>query len=205
MGDGNCMFRSVAYLATNDDENHISLRLLLQRFENLSKKVFNEVLTRINKPTIEEHITHIGKPNTWGTHVELFATASYFQVPAFMYTIGDATNLRLEVFWPLSNNQNLHYPVTLDDDECFRPPCHFELLYYSNCHYHCILKYSTEKPSTTVPQLTIVKLIQVSHRRMKSLLISHFVRILYSIIPFHTVYRLYPLLRIYHMIYISEE
>ena len=92
---------------------------LLQRFENLNKKVFNEVFMGINKPTIEEHIAHIGKSNTWGTHVELFATASYFQVPVFTYTIGDTTNLRWEVFWPLSDTKTLHYPVTIDSDECF--------------------------------------------------------------------------------------
>ena len=110
---------------TNDDEKYASKRLLLQRFENVNKQVFKGVLTGVTKPTIEEHTTHIGKPNTWGTHVELFATASYCQMPK-VYS----------------------YPVTVEDAESFVAPSHFELLYYSNSHY-----YTTEKPSTTAPQL----------------------------------------------------
>ena len=46
------MFRSIAYLATNDDVNHINFRLLLQRFENLNKKIFDDALTGINKPQL---------------------------------------------------------------------------------------------------------------------------------------------------------
>ena len=72
-------------MLTSDDEKYASMRLLLQRFENLNKQVIKGVLTGVNKPTIEEHITHIGKPNIWGTHVELFATASYFQVYTRVY------------------------------------------------------------------------------------------------------------------------
>ena len=106
--DGNCMFRSIVYLATNNDENHASLRLLLQRFENLNKELFQGLLTKVNKPTVEEHIKHIGKPNTWGTHVELFATASYFQVPVYTYIVDDETKLRWEVFQPLTELSLIH-------------------------------------------------------------------------------------------------
>lgn len=152
-GDGNCMFRSIAYLATNDDEKHASLRLLLQRFENLNKEQFKKVLTGINKPTIEEHITHIGIPNSWGTHVELFATATYFQVPVYTYTVGDTISSRWEIFRPLADTKSLRYPVTIYDDECFKPPSHFELLYYPRVHYDSIVDYLTEKPSISEPLL----------------------------------------------------
>ena len=75
-GDSNCMFRAISYLMTNDEENYARIRLLLQRFENLNKELFRGVLTRVNKPSVEEHVTHMGMPNTCGTHVELFATAT---------------------------------------------------------------------------------------------------------------------------------
>ena len=38
----------------------------------------------------------MGMPNTWGTHIELFATAAYYQVPVYTYVV-DSTNLRWEV------------------------------------------------------------------------------------------------------------
>ena len=84
-GDGNCMFRAISYLMTDDEENYSRIRLLLQRFEN--KELFRGVLTSVNEPTIEEHVTHMGMPNfTWDTHVdsELFATATYYQVPVLL-------------------------------------------------------------------------------------------------------------------------
>ena len=149
-GDGNCMFRAISYLMTGDEENYARTRLLLQRFENLNTGLFRGLLTSVNKPTIEEHVLHMGMPNAWGTHVELFATATYYQVPVYTYIV-DA-NLRWEVFTPLSNPTNLRYPVTTDG-ESFTPSSHFELLYYPNTHYDSIVDYATEKPSTTQPQL----------------------------------------------------
>ena len=149
-GDGNCMYRAISYSMTDDEENYPSIRLLLQRFENLNKEIFREVLTSINKPTIEEHITHMGMPNTWGTQVDLFATATYYQVPVYTYVAED-THLRWEVFKPLSNADNVHYPITMDG-KSFTPHSHFELLYYPNSHYDSIVDYTTEKPSTTEPQ-----------------------------------------------------
>ena len=150
-GDGNCMFRAISYLMTDDEENYSRVRLLLQRFENLNKELFRGVFTSVNKPTIEEHVTHMGMPNTWGTHVELFATATYYQLQVYTYVVDDA-NLRWEVFKPLSDPKSLCYPVTADG-ESFTPSSHFELLYYPNSHYDSIVDYTTEKPSTTQPQL----------------------------------------------------
>ena len=71
----------------------------------------------------------MGMPNTWGTHVELFATATYYHVPVYTYVVDD-TNLRWEVFKPLSKADNLRYPITIGGTESFTPHSHFELLYY---------------------------------------------------------------------------
>ncbi len=36
--------------------------------ENFNKKLFKELLTEVNKPTIEEHVRHMGLQHTWGSH-----------------------------------------------------------------------------------------------------------------------------------------
>ena len=151
-GDGNCMFRAISYLMTKDEENYASIRLLLQRFENHNKDLFRGVLTSVNKSTIEEHISHIGKPNTWGTHIELFAMATYYQVPVYTY-VADNANQRWAVFKPLSDAKNVRFPVTVDGESLLTPPSHFELLYYPNSHYDSIVDSTTEKPSIKTPKL----------------------------------------------------
>ena len=150
--DGNCMYRAISYSISNDEENHSSIRLLLQRFENLNKDLLRRVLTSINKPTIEQHITHMGIPSTWGTHVELFAIATYYQVPVHTYVAED-TDPRWKVFKPLSTTKCLHYPITTGDDDSITPFGHTELLYYPNSHYDSIVDCTTGKCSTTEPPL----------------------------------------------------
>ena len=130
------MYRAISYSVTNDEENYSSIGLLLQIFENLNKELFRGVLSSVNKPTIEEHIAHMGIPNTWGTQVELLAIATYYQVPVCTYVVDDA-NLRWEVIKPLSNAAHLYYPITMDG-ESYTPHGHFEPLYYPNSHYDSI-------------------------------------------------------------------
>ena len=84
----------------------------MQRFEKLNKEFFKVLPTGINKPTIEEHIRHIGLPYTWGTHIELFAIASYFQVPVYTFK---PCERKWEIFKPKANANELHYPIVVDD------------------------------------------------------------------------------------------
>ena len=52
IGDENCL--------SGNEQNHTTIQLLLQRFENFNKDVFKELLTELNKPNIDEHVLHIG-------------------------------------------------------------------------------------------------------------------------------------------------
>lgn len=158
--DGNCLYRAVSYAITGDQENYSSLKLLLERFENFNSELFSGLLLAVNKQTMREHLRHMGMPNTWGTHIELFAAATYFNIPVYTFIV-DPTNLRWEVFKPLKS-QNLCYPVTVDnEDELFIPPSHIELLYYPDKHYDSIVDLDTEVCSTTTPQITITDHSQV--------------------------------------------
>ena len=87
-----------------------------------------------------------------GTHVELFAVATYYQVPVYTYVAED-TNPRWKVFKQLSTTKCLHYLVTTGDGDSITPFGHIELLYYPNSHYDSIVDCTTGKCGTTEPQL----------------------------------------------------
>ena len=39
----------------------------------------------VNESTIEEHIKKIGLPHTWGTHIEVLAMATLYEISVYMY------------------------------------------------------------------------------------------------------------------------
>ena len=54
------IFRSLSYQLVGKEDEHISVRTLAVRFENLNQDVFQSYLTSINHPTMPEHIQHVG-------------------------------------------------------------------------------------------------------------------------------------------------
>ena len=137
VGDGNCLFRCFSYQLTRSQEEHIAVRTLVLRFQNLNKSVFQPFLTGINKPTMEQHIKHLLVPGVFGTHVEILAIATFYRVPVFYCS----ARANLQYAWhrvmPLGYTQReFRYPdlagSPLDD---LTPPTHFELAYKHNTHY----------------------------------------------------------------------
>ena len=117
---------------------HGFIRLLMQRFENLNSEIFSPFLMSINKPAIKDHIRHIGIPSTWGTHIEVLAVATYFNMPVH---IACATrNLCIwQVVKPLQSK--LNYPILSQDDRDMpemEPINHFEIAHHSS-HYDSIV------------------------------------------------------------------
>ena len=82
-GDGNCLFRLFSFQLTGNQDNHISVRTLLLRFEKLNPSAFQPYLTPINHPTMAEHISHVQKPDVFGTHLEILAIATFYNVPVY--------------------------------------------------------------------------------------------------------------------------
>ena len=76
-GDGNCLFRSLSFQLTGKQDEHISVRTLTVRFENLNQSSFQPYLTPINCPTMAEHIEHVQRPGVFGTHLEIYTGNSY--------------------------------------------------------------------------------------------------------------------------------
>ena len=76
-------FLSFLFQLTGNQDNHISVRTLFLRFENLNPSAFQPYLTAINYPTMAEHISHVQKPDVFGTHLEILAIATFYNVPVY--------------------------------------------------------------------------------------------------------------------------
>ena len=80
------MFRCFSYAFLNHEEHHFHLRSHIVRTVNLKQKLFAEYLMPINKPTIKEQVEHMMRPCVWGTHLEMKAAATLFQIPIYICT-----------------------------------------------------------------------------------------------------------------------
>ena len=153
LGDGNCLFRALSHQLFNTEEHHGFIRLLMQRFENLNSEIFSPFLMSINKPTIKDHIRHIGIPSTWGTHIEVLAVATYFKMPVY---IACATRNFLciwQVVKPLQSK--LSYPILSQDDRDMpemESINHFEIAHHS-AHYDSIVSTTSGNATRTEPEL----------------------------------------------------
>ena len=145
-GDGNCLFRSFSFQLTGNQDNHISVRTLLLRFENLNRSEFQPYLTPINCSTMAEHVSHVQKPDVFGTHLEILAIATYYNVPVYY-----CQPLRGQYSWhcvePIKSTgeQSFRVPdISGSPLEDIQPPSHFELSYTLNTHYDSIVSVTGE-------------------------------------------------------------
>lgn len=154
-GDGNCFFRSLSFILFGNEEEHVNVRTLLVRFENLNSEIFKSLMTEVNEISFEEHIKHIMRPGTWATHVEVKAAATYFQVPVYFCQDPPQHDAYCwHVFMPVRQSKSLRYP-TLEESvyDGISVPTHFEIKYIQNVHYSCIVCVDDSLP-TVSPVLT---------------------------------------------------
>lgn len=156
--DGNCLFRAISYLLFGHEDEHWSLRNLIIRFENLNSSIFEKRMTMINQDTFEEHVKKLCHPNSWATHIEVFAIATYFQVPVYFCVDPPHPSRRVycwECYMPVLSVENLHYPnVTEPPFNDTLSVKHFEIVYHDNCHYNSIVCADTGSLSTSPPPVT---------------------------------------------------
>ena len=142
-GDGNCLFRSLSFQLTGKQDEHISVRTLTVRFENLNRSSFQPYLTPINCPTMAEHIEHVQRPGVFGTHLEILAIATYYAIPVY-YCQKTRDQYSRHCVNPIINTGSGHRLPDLAGCplEQVQPPSHFELSYTLNTHYDSIVTVS---------------------------------------------------------------
>ena len=138
------MFRSLSHQLFGSPTKHFEVRSLLVRFESKNSSFFSSLLTELNASDMHSHIAQMLRPGTWGTHVELLAASTYFQVPVYILK-SSSTQQKWEVYHPLGPQDNFRYQLCPElveniEAEDFN---HFELLHSFGCHYDSITGNST--------------------------------------------------------------
>ena len=82
-GDGNCLFRALAYFAYGTEELNDTVRRLLLKFVKMNTEIFRPYVFH---KTLEDHIDNMQHNRKWGTQVELIASASLFEMDVFVFT-----------------------------------------------------------------------------------------------------------------------
>ncbi len=152
LADGNCMFHALSHQLFGSPKRDFEVRSLLVRFENLNASIFSPLLTTINAPDMNSHIKKLHRPGIWGTHVELLAAATYFQISIY---IVKGNQCAWEVLHPLRPTSNLKYQLCPEIDteaEDFHLPHHVELLHTNDCHYDSLISISGQL-SETLPRI----------------------------------------------------
>ena len=148
--DGNCLFRSLSINLYNHEEEHLAIRKILVKFEELNKDQFAHYLTASDASNIDDHICSMLKPFVWGTQVELLAATSFFQVPLYYCQASQGT-YRWHMLGPVNEAQKLTYPADNIPEIKIQ---HFELMYHTGVHYDSIANRNTNRVSTIPPSLS---------------------------------------------------
>ena len=112
----------------------------------------------LNGGTFREHLKRLYHPNTWATQIEVFAIATYFQVPVYFCADPPRQERGVycwECFMPVDSPENLSYPYVIE------PPFdsvisvhHFEIIYHTGYHYNSVICADTGTVSLSPPSLT---------------------------------------------------
>ena len=140
---GNCLFRSLSDQLFSTQEDHYMIRLLLLRFY-----IFSKYLMDVNEKHFKDHLRKIICPYTWGTHIEILAAASLFQIQLYYIALDETEHYRYEVVHPCAKihcvTQRLLKPLLLT---------HFEIIHQYGNHYNSIMATNTRKPHLTFPHI----------------------------------------------------
>ena len=87
-GDGNCLFRSLSYIITGSETQHMAVRQAIVRHMRSIGHFLMEQVDR-EYTSIEDYIVshRMDQTCSWGTEVEIFATAHLLNLPVFSYDV----------------------------------------------------------------------------------------------------------------------
>lgn len=109
-------FWTLSYALLNTEDHHYLVRSHIVRLINLNPRVFSQYLLPVNQPTIEQQVKHMNRPSVWGTHLEVKAAATLFQVPVYFCTQSSPSGaFSWSVFHPIPPN-SISFPVIVEEE-----------------------------------------------------------------------------------------
>ena len=137
--DGNCLFRSLSKQLCNNAEYHNTLRQVVTEYIESNPSLFHG--WTLENQSIEEHVHRMKIQGTWGSHLEIKATATLFNKT--IYVASDSLvsgKWTWEVFSPFSVPQfDSKFPVS-------NQKFWLEIAYSGRCHYDSIVPLLLELP-----------------------------------------------------------
>ena len=91
---------------TDSEGKHMQVRFLLVHFENLNHLSFHPILTYNNPLSMEKHISAMLRPGMWGTHIEILAAATYYNVALYYSCYNADKALRKGI---IGSDASLHF------------------------------------------------------------------------------------------------
>ena len=90
IGDGNCLFRSFAYIICGNQNSHMLVRTAICQYMRTIGSFLLQLHIDSRYTTIEQYITQtrMNKSETWGTDIEIFTLAHLLDTPIMVYHHG---------------------------------------------------------------------------------------------------------------------
>ena len=133
IGDGNCLFRALAYILYGDEMLHEKMRELLANFISQNRDHMQPYI----RGDIREYVVKVKLTRVWGTAVELLAAATLFETAVFTFTPHE-TGYHWLCYKPLTSSK-LIYPTKEARPQRLNHIDHIELFHTCGCHYDCIM------------------------------------------------------------------
>ena len=148
-GDGNCLFKAISHFVHGREDAHAEVRKCLVSFLQANRMAFLKQFL-INE-SWQEHITSMRWEGVWATQVELYVSASYYQVPVYLCSPHPTTKeYRWLVFRPVNSAQLIFGESSMSH---FNAASHMELCHTAGDHFDCIVDQQSLVPTTNPPQL----------------------------------------------------
>jgi hypothetical protein len=84
VGDGNCFFRAISAFFLESEAFHLDLRKATCNFMIKHRNTFCTFSGNFPQH-VQNMLKTSGERSSWGTHIELFAVATMFQAPVYVY------------------------------------------------------------------------------------------------------------------------
>ena len=136
-GDGNCLFRSLAHIVYGTEHGHLQMRKLLVEFVKSNRQMFEPLIIG---ETFDQHTERMACARLWGSHIELQAAASLFEMPVFLCT---TSRSEYQVYkWTCYKPfppEKLIFPPPQERPKTLHLLSHIELCHTGGCHFDCVL------------------------------------------------------------------